>query len=124
MSQPLVSSANGAGLTGAVSAAAPSGSHQQLPTPSPASGLLDRLSAELAGVVVPSTTWLGVPSSAPVWPVADLALITAGLLGALFVQTYGLWLRRAGYVTAARSDVMTVGRSMFVVPQGLGMTRV
>jgi len=121
LGQSLMSGSYGLGaLTAAASTpAAP----QPTPMPLPVSGLLDRLTAVLAGVVVPNAlTWLGDLPAGTSWPQPVLRLCLVALLGVLFVQSYGLWLRRAGFATAARSDAMT-GGGMLVVPRRLGFAR-
>jgi hypothetical protein len=95
------------------SAAAPSdlaSALPSLPSPEPAkgptksTGLLGNLTLVLAGIVVPDfLTLLPVARPASLVPLA--LLLTLVFLTAPIGLTYGRWLRRAGYVTAARSDV-------------------
>jgi hypothetical protein len=81
------------------SAAVPS----KVPSPAKSNGGLDQLSLVLAGTVVP-------PSFLPaVMPVDRLKLLLslvtlAVLLVNLIVLSYGVWLRKGGFATAARSD--------------------
>jgi hypothetical protein len=74
------------------------------PTPTKPTGLLTRLTAGLAGSIVP--TFFGVIAGpvdmSLIWlnVVALVVLLLAGLMA-----NYGLWLRRGGFAHAARSDV-------------------
>jgi hypothetical protein len=91
------------------------------PLPEKPNGALGTLRTALAGSVVPQ------PFFPPVSMVATLmlgsALLTMTLLlGAIFRFSYGLWLRRGGFATAARSDVPTAATifSPFATPLLLG----
>lgn len=73
------------------------------PAPTKSTGVLGALVVDLANVLVPQPL---VPSAdiahRVMLPVSLLAL--AVLLVNVFFFTYGLWLRRGGFATAARSD--------------------
>lgn len=83
------------------------------PSPAKSNGMLGSLTAELAAIVVPQTGLL----HAPVVPRAAIPLsllVLAVLLIELVVSSYGLWLRRGGFATAARSDAPTLEGSPFL----------
>jgi hypothetical protein len=73
------------------------------PVPAKSSGALGRLTAVLASVVVPPSFSLPSLVSARMALELLLGLILLVLI-AVFVFSYGLWLRRGGFATAARSD--------------------
>lgn len=73
------------------------------PVPTKSNGDLGKLTAELAGTVVPQP----VLPAAPPAPRAMLAFLLIALTIVtltIFAFTYGQWLRRGGFATAARSD--------------------
>lgn len=115
--QPIIVTANIADIA----AALPS-----LPTPASApvppkpNSALGHLSAVLADTIVPVFFFL---VSAPVrmgLSTLGLATFIVLLLGA-FIFNYGLWLRRGGFATAARSDVPSSSHFFpFATPQFLG----
>jgi len=76
---------------------------RQQPHPAKSTGMLGSLTAVLAGTVVPQPLMLGGMGIVPLAAVLLFALI-ATLLFTVFVFTYGSWLRRGGFATAARSD--------------------
>jgi hypothetical protein len=90
------------------------------PSPAKSNGTLGSLTAELAAIVVPQPILLHVVTA----PRAALALSLVGLVALLlqiFVFSYGLWLRRGGFATAARSDAPThEGFSSIATPFLLG----
>ncbi|HUD11612.1 MAG TPA: hypothetical protein VMS08_04320 [Candidatus Saccharimonadia bacterium] len=75
----------------------------KLPVPAKSNGGLERLTSVLAGAVVPPSFF---PSVLPVDRLKLLlSLVTlVVLLANLVVLSYGLWLRKGGFATAARSD--------------------
>lgn len=115
--QPVIVTSNVADMASAL---------PSLPTPASApvppkpNSALGHLSAVLADTIVPVFFFL---ISAPVR--SGLATIVFAtfiilLLGA-FISNYGLWLRRGGFATAARSDAPTPSNfSPFATPQFLG----
>jgi hypothetical protein len=88
-----------------------------LPAPSETSGVLSRLSASLAGTVVPPV--YSAPTLSAVGLILTLTLIislTWLSLGRVVI-TFGAWLRRGGYAHAARSDVAAATfSSLFATP--------
>ena len=89
------------------------------PVPAKSNGTLGQLTVVLAATVVPQL----------LHPVVDGAyrlalpglLILVLLVAAVFVFTYGLWLRRGGFATAARSDAPARNfSSPFATPLSLG----
>ena len=85
-------------------AALPSAPMQrQQPHPAKSSGLLGSLTVVLAGTVVPQPLMLGGLGIVPLAATLILGLLLVVLL-TVFVFTYGSWLRRGGFATAARSD--------------------
>jgi hypothetical protein len=116
VSRPALASAD---LAAAIpSAPAP----DKAPDPAKSSGALAGLRLVLAGVVVPSTaTTDGLGAATAGW--ASYELLSVLVLLTLVPMTYGLWLRRAGYITAARSDVpqgATTTHSLFATPHLMG----
>lgn len=75
----------------------------KVPHPAHPSGLLGELSAELAATVVPQPYALHGFTAGFVTQVLSLAMLLVVLLN-VFTFTYGLWLRRGGFSTAARSN--------------------
>ncbi len=76
------------------------------PTPAKSNGMLGGLTAELAAITVPQPLVLHttiIPRPAVAAGLTALAV----LLFDIFVSSYGLWLRRGGFATAARSDTPT-----------------
>jgi hypothetical protein len=94
-------------------------------TPPKSNGALAGWRLILAEIVVPQTT----SGENPVTPVVawlDGVFLTALLLLTLVPMTYGLWLRRAGFSTAARSDGLAgsvTNHSLFATPHLLGYTK-
>jgi hypothetical protein len=91
----------------------------KLPTPSQPSNVLGRLTAVLAGSVVPhvfTTPGLGLPSL-----VVLLSLLAATILLSLrpVSLTFGALMRLGGYVHAARSDVVATMSIFFATPLNL-----
>lgn len=74
------------------------------PSPAKSSGMLGSLTAELAAVVVPQSLVLHALVAGRLETGLGLTMLI-GLLFELFISSYGLWLRRSGFATAARSDV-------------------
>lgn len=105
-------------LAADVPSAVPTQSDSKLPTgPSGSSGLLSRLSAGLAGTVVP--TMFMAPFLGGLGLAVELAslLIVALLTLGLGTLSYGSRVRREGYVHAARSDVGDIVlHSIFATP--------
>jgi hypothetical protein len=90
------------------------------PVPAKSNGALVKLTAVLAGVVVPQPLLLADAAVAE----TRAGLIGAGLLIlmlAVFVFTYGLWLRRGGFATAARSDAPAPGSSLHLLHHSFGL---
>lgn len=90
------------------------------PVPAKSNGDLGHLSVLMAGVVVPHSVH---PSDVVSTRMATPGFLILVLLAAsMFVFTYGLWLRRGGFATAARSDTprATVFTSLFATPLSLG----
>jgi len=90
------------------------------PTPAKSSGVLGALVVDMASVLVPQplVPWAGVAHRIAL-PVTFVALVV--LLMNVFVFSFGLWLRRGGFVTAARSDSPMRGvSSSFATPLLLG----
>ena len=91
------------------------------PVPAKTNGALGNLRLILENVVVPTTyaltDWVGLAG-------LMVALGTMGglLLGSLYSFSYGLWLKRGGFVNAARSDAPMAldTSSLFATPQLLG----
>jgi hypothetical protein len=91
------------------------------PVPAESNGALGGLRAVLLSTLVP-------PTIMPDLAVAILqsfnliALVSLLLLGAGYVFSYGLWLRRGGFVNAARSDAPGRGTtsSLFATPHLMG----
>jgi hypothetical protein len=73
------------------------------PTPTQSSGLLGNLTAQLAGTVLPQAL-LSDGSILDHLMLALNVMMLSILLINVFTFTYGLWLRRGGFATAARSD--------------------
>jgi hypothetical protein len=92
----------------------------KLPAPAKSNGALGALRAVLAGVVVPQ---LFVSPTVAILRGSLLAvyLLPLLLLGSLFMFSFGLWLRRGGFVNAARSDAPTNGftSTLFATPHVL-----
>ncbi|HEY2003602.1 MAG TPA: hypothetical protein VGH44_00615 [Candidatus Saccharimonadia bacterium] len=76
---------------------------RQQPHPAKSSGLLGSLTVVLAGTVVPQPLMLGGFGIVPLAATWLFGLLLVILL-TVFVFTYGSWLRRGGFATAARSD--------------------
>jgi hypothetical protein len=91
------------------------------PVPPKPDAFLASLTEMLAATVVPVPFF---PTLATVYlPGLALGLITLiVLLGSLTRATYGQWLRRSGYVTAARSDApaSSIAMMIFATPYRLG----
>ena len=87
-------------------------------TPAKSTGLLGNLTLVLAGTVVPDFLTLA-PAVRPA-ALVPLALLVVLLLTAPVGLTYGRWLRRAGYATAARSDLA----AFFSLPAPIGVSYV
>ncbi len=92
----------------------------KVPTPSQPTGLLTRLTSELAGIVVPQAFSSDVIAVVSV--TARLLILFASilLLVGLMSVTFGSWMRRGGYAHAARSDVADILSSLFATPVRLG----
>jgi hypothetical protein len=89
---------------------------EKMPVPAKSSGALGKLSLVLAGVVVPQSFTTQAVGVGLVTPVA-IWLILLAVLALLFVSSYGAWLRRGGFATAARSDVPAPATSnLFATP--------
>jgi hypothetical protein len=73
------------------------------PVPAKSSGALGKLTAELAGVVVPQLFALPALMGTRLPAMPGLGVLILVMLP-VFVFSYGLWLRRGGFATAARSD--------------------
>lgn len=85
------------------------------PIPAQSTGLLGRLTAGLAATVVPSLFMtVLIPTDRPALAMALGALLLTLVAG--FVFNYGLWLRRGGFATAARSDEPTNSRFSIATP--------
>lgn len=81
------------------------------PEPAKSSGDLVRLTDELAGVTVPQAFTL--PLTMVMRSVLALSLLfLVVVLGRVTVFNYGLWLRRSGFSTAARSDAGAYNSSL------------
>lgn len=90
------------------------------PNPAKSSGLLGSLVVGLAGVVVPQPLVPSADIAYRVMLAASLATMVVLLIN-VFLFTYGLWLRRGGFVTAARSDAPSRRvTSSFATPLLLG----
>lgn len=105
-------------LAASVPSAPANHSHPSTPAePSQSSGLLSRLSAGLAGSVVPPvflTPAFGLAGL--VIELASLLILTLLTLGRLAL-TFGAFVRRGGYAHAARSDVAEAARNtIFATP--------
>jgi hypothetical protein len=89
------------------------------PVPAKSNGTLGQLTGILAATVVPQ---LLLPVVDGAYRLALTGLLILVLLStAVFVFTYGLWLRRGGFATAARSDAPTRNLSSpFATPLSLG----
>jgi hypothetical protein len=97
------------------SAAAP----VKAPTPAKSTGLLGHLKAELAGTTIPQPVLpFGLAAGTLMFAVNLLTLIV--LLANVFTFTYGLWLRRGGFATAARSDAPSNSLLPVATPYLLG----
>ncbi len=81
-------------------------------------GAFGHLIAVLAGTIVPQ---LFLPNFAPVGAATDiLSLLVLSLVAAgVFVFSYGLWLRRGGFATAARGDSSVGSRLSFIATPNL-----
>jgi hypothetical protein len=94
---------------------------EKAPVPAKSNGALGHLSAILASSVVPQLFSIHATS-------VGRAILGFGLVALLFLfasvfyYSYGLWLRRGGFATAARSDVPMAGFSsnLFATPLLLG----
>jgi hypothetical protein len=77
-----------------------------MPAKAKSNGALGKLRAVLAGVVVPQ---LFVPHAVAALrgSLETISLLPSLMLGSIFLFSYGLWLRRGGFVNAARSDAPT-----------------
>jgi hypothetical protein len=73
------------------------------PSPAKSNSGLDQLSLVLAGTVVPTSFFPVVFPVDRLKLLLSLATLTV-LLGNLIVLSYGVWLRKGGFATAARSD--------------------
>jgi hypothetical protein len=73
------------------------------PTPTRSSGLLGNLTAQLAGTVLPQALLSDGSILDHLMLVLNLMMLSVLLIN-VFTFTYGLWLRRGGFATAARSD--------------------
>jgi len=91
------------------------------PSPAKSSGALVKLSMVMAGVVVPQP-FLVLFDLVPRLPEPVLLGAFVTLLFVVFVFSYGLWLRRGGFATAARSDspASAASGSTFATPLFLG----
>jgi hypothetical protein len=91
------------------------------PVPAESNGALGGLRAVLLSTVVPPTFMpelaIGVVQGFELIALVSLLLLLAG-----YVFTYGLWLRRGGYVNAARSDAPSrdTTSSLFATPHLMG----
>jgi hypothetical protein len=91
------------------------------PVPAKSNGAMGNLRWILAGVVVPNmialTDWAALAGL-----MAALIALGGLLLGTLYTFSYGLWLKRGGFVNAARSDAPAAlaTSSLFATPQLLG----
>jgi hypothetical protein len=89
---------------------------EKMPVPAKSSGVLGKLGLVLAGVVVPQSFTSQAVGAGLAAPVA-IWLILLAVLALLFVSSYGAWLRRGGFATAARSDVPAPATSnLFATP--------
>lgn len=90
------------------------------PTPAKSSGLLGALVVNMANVLVPQPLLASADVAYRIaLPVSVATLVI--LLINVFAFSYGLWLRRGGFVTAARSDAPMRGvTSSFATPLLLG----
>jgi hypothetical protein len=77
---------------------------ENTPVPPKSSGALSKLGMVLAGTIVPQPFAPQVAGIGWAAPVMVILMLLAGL-AVLFVSSYGAWLRRGGFATAARSDV-------------------
>lgn len=100
---------------------APSKDAPKKPVPAQPSGVLDQLTAELAGIVVPPVFF------SPTLGQTGFAVMLAGLMLLSLIAlkrvalTFGAYLRRGGYAHAARSDVAgATFSSLFATPFRLG----
>jgi hypothetical protein len=94
--------------------------HHSPTTPAPAksAGLFSRLTSELAGTVVPVT--FAVPALDFISVAIGALMLAIGFLALGFTgMNFGAWMRRSGYVHAARSDVSAGFFSLFATPMSL-----
>jgi hypothetical protein len=74
------------------------------PVPSKSNGMLGRLTALLAATVVPQPLPSGVLVARQFAGALGLGVLAVLLVRLFVTLTYGLWLRKGGFATAARSD--------------------
>jgi hypothetical protein len=86
----------------------------KIPLPSKSAGLLSSLTLGLAGTVVPQL--IALPATFEVVTVV-LALSAFMTIFVGFVFSFGLWIRRGGFRSAARSDVASIS---FATPFFMG----
>jgi len=94
---------------------------EKAPVPAKSNGALGHLSAILASSVVPQLFSIhATPIGRAMLVFGVVAFLF--LFASVFYYSYGLWLRRGGFATAARSDVPTVrfSSNLFATPLLLG----
>lgn len=118
--QPTITGRVGAEANDLASSLPTSPKPAKAPVPAKSSGTLVKLTAVLAGVVVPQPLLLVAIAA----PEVGAGLSGAGvmiLMLAVFVFTYGLWLRRGGFATAARSDSPVAGSPLHLLHHSFGL---
>ncbi len=91
---------------------------QKLPQPAKSTGQLGQIVEQLSRLVVPQPFTPSTPAAGSATIIALIILLLTGLTS-VFQFRYGLWLRRGGYATAARSDV-SFSNLIFATPHQMG----
>jgi hypothetical protein len=100
--QPMITSRLATDLA-ALIPSAPAPVKDQAPVPAQSTGLLGNLTAQLAGTALPQLFTSHALAVSHLLTALNLAALIILLMN-VFTFTYGLWLRRGGFATAARSD--------------------